>query len=556
MKDSIDNGNGNEYIMLSAEGPLLVIGETKLSLVEVLAIWDGSVSGDCTSKSGISEAEMNGNMSLNVVTLERIRRLVASGRVTELNQISLVVQDVRSKESISLTRFLEDHNIWVYSPGSVLFFEREEVMLLVGCLIHIFPDYMEKLSGRDLKDSDGRHLSYYDTCLEFAREAMRGISGAPLKGFVERSSRLHHRLYMATDYSFSGILYRLLEFEPFSSWMKNGGIRELRNIAIFTRMLTDFEKDRNIFVLEPKSVEAHVEELFNGFLSGLFSGGTGRYELDNPGIKGCVGIYGLRQIRDIEAETSSGSLKKVLSVFGDLDEYAGCSLKYWLNNVIGFKPSRTMRSVRDEMIIDTIRNVNSIIGEYGFYPFAKDALNDVLDLNSRSMGIEGIIDGKLEASALKQIMRYFRNKENSYEVIASSCTERLTLGSYDAEGSFAVIEAPSGEFEAVAMFSGKVPGEAEVIRKAGLLQMLAGLHEERTDEWISRIILFFAGEDKKDPYVVFDTDDRLIKKGLQDAHDSVVGIFEGKHSVLSSDREVCLACDFRFHCKRTGMRKT
>lgn len=486
--------------------------------------------------------------------LSFIRMIMDSGEVSDFSGISFTVDDTDISKIVTLARYLEDHNVGVYAPGSVLFFDSEVVMLLVGFFVMLFPDYVKRLNERGFDANDEVLLSYYETCIDFASGVIRGGTRKPLADFIERTSKVHHKLYMATDYGFSGLFYRLLEFEPFSSLLKKGDSREVRDMAVFSRILADFEKSQGMLVLEPETYGKQVEELFNGLLGILYRNGTGKYEaLNTMELKGCVSI----NIADMGMgnEASAKRDGKVLSLFEDIDVYSGCSLRYYLLKKCGFIPSRTMISQRDELVIRSIRSINDIVYEFEAFPFKKDAVSEVLEMVERDMGSVGKTDDKYFNSALKQVMKFLGGQEKLYIVTEPRVAESLEYGGYTIEGSFTAIETPLGDEIALLLLPGKLPGKDEVFRKLTLLKVLASQFEERTDAWMSNLMIFFAGEDKSDPLIVSDSDDNLEEEGMKIIEEAVSGITGNIHDTLSTDRELCLACDFRFHCKRTHIRK-
>jgi DNA helicase-2/ATP-dependent DNA helicase PcrA len=58
--------------------------------------------------------------------------------LTNLNQIAFLFRSVKNKKAVALAEFLEENNIPVYSPRSNMFFDREEVRLILGALIFLF----------------------------------------------------------------------------------------------------------------------------------------------------------------------------------------------------------------------------------------------------------------------------------------------------------------------------------------------------------------------------------------------------------------------------------
>ena len=535
--------------MITSDGHDLMVSESHNGMEIRISFASEKDEGDKGSALGNDGSGPDTRKEkLNELVLELIRDLILSGRVPDRSGIRLIVSDVNSREALDLLRYLEDRSIDVNAPGSVVFFEREEVMLLIGCMLKLFPDY-----DLGLCDFDEKLTSYYWTCIDFAEEAMRGVFGVPLRKFIEKVSKVHHRLYMATEYTFSGLFYRLLEFEPFTSWLKKGDCRESRDIAVFSRILCDFEKERGIMALEPESYSRHVEELFGVIIPDLYRNGTGVFETGI--LNGSVGLYGLGRNGAAGLKPSSSHLAPEYSLFGDIDVYGSCSKKYWLQNIMGFRPSRSVSHIKDELVMRSIRIINEIAEDSGVFPVSRDSVSDLISYVMKDLGIPESYVETAEAYAVRQLMRYFRGQEMEYSVLSHDLTQRLESNGFIVYGSFSLIEDPMGELEALAVFPGRLPGAYEVDRKGRLLQVISSLHEERTGEWISMLILFFAGEDKKDPFAVFDSDEGLELKGLKDIGDAACGIREGDFTALSSDREVCLACDFRFHCKRTDMRK-
>lgn len=542
------NGEIKPNRMITSDGHELEVAESKRGIE--LRISFSGVKGEVFDSSALSKEGSGPDVrseKIEELVLDLIRDILLSGRVPDKSWISIIVPDVNSSEALGLVRYLEDRGIEVHAPGSVVFFEREEVMLLIGCMIRLFPDYDIEIS-----DCDDRLKSYYGTCIDFAEEAMRGTFGVPLKKFVEKFSKVHHRLYMATEYSFSGLFYRMLEFDPFTSWLNKGDCRELRDMAVFSRILCDFEGNRRILVLEPDSYDGNVRELFDVLVPDLYGKGTGGYGNGSEGImKGSANMYGFDRTISFEEKDPDA----IYSLFGDIDLYGSCQKKYWLQSVMGFRPSRSAGHAREELVIRSIRTINKIAEDSEGFPASKDSISDLLSYVMKDMGISGSYAEKAEAFAGRQLMKYLKGQGMDSTVLLHDSKERLESNKFVATGYFTLIEDQMGEVEALAVFPGKMPGDSEVNRKAELLQVTSSLHEERTGEWISRLILFFAGEDKKDPYAAFDSDEGLELSGLKDIEKSVFGIRNGEFSALSSDREVCLACDFRFHCKRTDMRK-
>ena len=75
------------------------------------------------------------------------------GLVSDYNQIVFLFKSVKSRKTREFYKYLESHEIHVNSPRSELFFERDEIKLLIGVLLSLFPKYSEKLEDDTFKIS-------------------------------------------------------------------------------------------------------------------------------------------------------------------------------------------------------------------------------------------------------------------------------------------------------------------------------------------------------------------------------------------------------------------
>ena len=65
------------------------------------------------------------------------------GQLTDWNQVAFLFRSVKNPKVRALAAYLEQHGIPVYSPRANQFFDREEVRLMIGALIFLFPQFQE-----------------------------------------------------------------------------------------------------------------------------------------------------------------------------------------------------------------------------------------------------------------------------------------------------------------------------------------------------------------------------------------------------------------------------
>ena len=229
------------------------------------------------------------------------------GHLKDWNQVAFLFRSVRHERVIGLAQFLEEHGIGVYSPRAKQFFDREEIRLMIGALIAVFPQFPEVRKWK--ADAELDVWDYYDSdyFAPFA-QALRHPEHADLKKWVQQHARAHMPLTSNMDYAFSGLFYDLLRFPLFSRYLDEdrmvNGVqdgRPMRNLAVFSQLLNKFEYLHHINVLTPEYLDKNLRDLFNQFLRFLIAGGIDEYEDEAEyAPSGCVSILTIHQSKGLE----------------------------------------------------------------------------------------------------------------------------------------------------------------------------------------------------------------------------------------------------------------
>ena len=179
--------------------------------------------------------------------LQFIKDLKASGKLTDYNQIAFLFNSVKHPRVTALARFLEENHINVYSPRSDMFFQRDEIRLALGCLMLMFPRYIQGLENGDYTFLQPEHLTYYRNCIMAANEYLTQPENSDLLKWIRRRGKGHVDLKGATDYAYCGLMYQLFEFQPFAGILDTEmdvgvvDIRPARNLAKLTQIVGKFE---------------------------------------------------------------------------------------------------------------------------------------------------------------------------------------------------------------------------------------------------------------------------------------------------------------------------
>lgn len=247
-----------------------------------------------------------GQDAWNSEVLAFLHRLKESGKLTDWNQVAFLFRSVKNDKVTALAQFLETNGIAVYSPRSNQFFEREEIKLMIGALIFMFPQFeaaRQTQSGHPLKI-----WTYYDEqCFKPFVEQIKRAENVDLLNWLVPLARQHMNLVSNADYAFSGLFYRLLRFPLFSRYLDENlmsGVKDsrpMRNLAVFSQLLGKFEYLHHISVLTPEYLNKNLRDLFNQFLRFLSEGGINEYEDDSEyAPSGCVSFLTVHQSKGLE----------------------------------------------------------------------------------------------------------------------------------------------------------------------------------------------------------------------------------------------------------------
>jgi DNA helicase-2/ATP-dependent DNA helicase PcrA len=240
--------------------------------------------------------------------LDFLNSLKNEGNLTDWNQVAFLFRSVKNEQVVALAQYLESQGISVYSPRSNQFFKREEIKLIIGALIFLFPQFPQIRKWND--DAYLEIWEYYDNdCFRLFAEELRKPENSDLLKWCRSKAKQHLYLTENSNYAFTGLFYELLQFPLFSRYLdekllqKKGIIpsRAMRNLALFSQLLGKFEYLNNINVFTPKYLDKYLQNLFNQFIRFLEEGGIDEYEDEAEyAPSGCVSFLTIHQSKGLE----------------------------------------------------------------------------------------------------------------------------------------------------------------------------------------------------------------------------------------------------------------
>lgn len=226
--------------------------------------------------------------------------------IKDWNQVAFLFRSVRNEKVVRFANDLENAGIPVYAPRSNMYFERDEIRLLIGAFMFLFPQY-----GAIRATREGMQLgvwAYYDKCLADFIALLKSGEDEQIASWAKATAKRHLTMAENTNYSFANLFYDLIQFPTFSRYLDaevaHGGVRDsrpARNLAKFSRLLNKYEYLYNVIILQPDRLERDLTTLFNLFFRFLWDGGIEEYEDDSDyAPSGCVSFMTIHQSKGLE----------------------------------------------------------------------------------------------------------------------------------------------------------------------------------------------------------------------------------------------------------------
>lgn len=586
--------------------------------------------------------------------------LKSSGQLADWNQVAFLFRSVKNDKVVALARFLETQGVPVFSPRSNMFFEREEIRLVIGALIFLFPQFPKVRAW-----AEGVTLpiwDYYDhLCFKPFIDELRKPENKPLLDWARPLAKRHAVLTQNTDYAFSGLFYQLLQFPLFSRFLTEEAVqgvdkgRAARNLGTFSKLLTKFEYLHFVSVLNPEWLEKNLRDLFNQFLRFLQDGGIGEYEDEAEyAPKGCVSFLTIHQSKGLEfpvvvcgsleavprkqygaldvlledggylskerfepldhiknfdfwrlfytafsraqnllvlaAQEKQGrgkspskyferlfyelprwrdvdlsaltfeavkqiNLKREYSFTSHITVFENCAEQYRFFKDLEFAPIRESPMLFGTLVHQTIEDIHKTVlrGEEGSITF--DVIKDWFSTNYAMLSKKErvYLAPSSQQAALLHVLRYYERENDHWDRIKEAEVEiSLIKDQYILKGSVDLIRGEHDTVEIIDFKSEKKPDMEKDLDRLrqyqSQLEVYAHLVEERTGQKVSRMHLYYTGEDGGNPYVSFSKDDRAIDKTIARFDDIVARIERQDYQIATRPAKLCLSCDMRAYC--------
>ncbi|MYC77463.1 ATP-dependent helicase [Candidatus Poribacteria bacterium] len=256
----------------------------------------------------------------------------------------------------------------------------------------------------------------------------------------------------------------------------------------------------------------------------------------------------LETIKDVD-------LKNEYSFTSHITVFENCARQYKFYRDIGFAPIRRNPILFGTLVHQTIEDIHKAVLRGEEHIVTDDQIENWFETNYTHLSRQERLYLRQEAqdAALDHVLRYVDRERSTWNRIRETEVEvSLVKDLYILKGHVDLIRGEDGTVEIVDFKSEKKPDLVseweKVERYRRQLEVYAHIIEGRTEHTISKMHLYYTGEDDGNPYVSFDKDTRSIEQTVA-TFDGIVARIENKDfEIAARPDRLCRNCDMKAYC--------
>ena len=256
----------------------------------------------------------------------------------------------------------------------------------------------------------------------------------------------------------------------------------------------------------------------------------------------------LETIKDVD-------LKNEYSFTSHITVFEDCARQYKFYRDLGFAPIRRNPILFGTLVHQTIEDIHKAVLRGEEQIITEEQVADWFNANYTHLSRQErlYLSAGGQQAALEHILNYARRERNTWDRLRETeVAVSLVKEAYLLKGHVDLIRGEDDTVEIVDFKSEKKPdlmSEWErVDRYRRQLEVYAHIIEERTGQEISKMHLYYTGEDDSNPYVSFDKDTRSIEQTMA-TFDGIVARIENKDfEITARPARLCRNCDMQAYC--------
>ena len=256
----------------------------------------------------------------------------------------------------------------------------------------------------------------------------------------------------------------------------------------------------------------------------------------------------LETIKDVD-------LKNEYSFTSHITVFENCARQYKFYRDLGFAPIRRNPILFGTVVHQTIEDIHKTVLRGEEQKVTDEQISDWFHANYTHLSRQErlYLSSGGQQAALDHVLNYAHRERRTWDRLRETEVEvSLVKDTYLLKGHVDLIRGEEGTVEIVDFKSEKKPDlvseREKVDRYRRQLEVYAHIIEGRTGHKISKMHLYYTGEDDSNPYISFDKDARSIDQTME-VFDGVVERIENKDfEIASRPDRLCRNCDMKAYC--------
>ena len=305
---------------------------------------------------------------------------------------------------------------------------------------------------------------------------------------------------------------------------------------------TAFSRAQNLLILTSVEDRKTPSKYFREIYKHLHSVNDSCFNLDE---------FNFAQVKDV-------NIKRTYSFTSHITVYETCGLQYKFYRELEFMPVHANAMLFGMLVHETIEDIHKAALRN-----EADSINDTnieswLNANyeSLSRSTRSYLSQKQIQNALSQVQGYVNHQKGDWSRIQQAEVDvSLVKQNYIIAGKIDLIKGHDDTIEIVDFKSSRKPDINDPEAKKTLelyrrqLHIYAHLVEQRTGQKVSRMNLYFTGENDSVPVISYSYSPTAVQGTLAAFDDTVKRIMSKDFNKCASDDKICKNCDFRYYCK-------
>lgn len=161
-------------------------------------------------------------------TFDFVTFLINNKVLKDYNQVAILFTSINDPRALSLKSYFKKHGVGVYTPKESSLLSKKEIRELIGALLYIFRDEIDKLQmQRDFKP----YLPFYRDCV------------IKFKKYINEEFLLFAKEKNKEEIFINDLIYELFQFEPFKTYLADeDNLACAQNLSRFIELINSEEK--------------------------------------------------------------------------------------------------------------------------------------------------------------------------------------------------------------------------------------------------------------------------------------------------------------------------